>query len=262
MTEDNIVLSREEYERLVKLSHRIVFLPSAETQKNENLEFLESFTDEQIKKCFEAIENHPSYKNGVMRHGYGLFYKERDKTIFATFIMLGLRPKECLSIKFEDINLKNFTLFIHGENNKQRKDRVVPLSDDWIKVFERFITLPKIFWEGSEYLFPSFEDRTKPLSPQSWKSIMREKILKPLGFWVAPKPGETGKNKVTKFRTYSLRHYFAQKFLSKSDGDLNALSVVLGHKDLRCVHKYLNFNSDYISNLRNIMNKQDKEGNK
>lgn len=242
-----IRISVEEYSKLLEASKRITYLASDETQPGDNLKTLETFRKKDVDKMFKVLQNSKDYfKNGI-----GLWMKKRDLCILATLVYMGLRPREACYLKFSDINLIKGYAYIDRNNNKQKKPRVVPIPKSWMPYFKSFTKMPKYFWENSEYLFPSHE--SKVLSPGQWKRIMREKILKPSKLWLAPEDKNPAK---TKFRSYTLRHYFMQEMLRKSNGDLNAVATLAGHADLRTIKKYLNFNDDYLSKLSEIMNKK------
>ena len=98
-----------------------------------------------------------------------------------------------------------------------------------------------------KYLFPSYENNS--ISPERWKHIFREKILKVAGLWVAPEEGST----VTKFRSYTLRHTKATEIMNETH-DLFLVANMLGHAKLNSTKVYLHKDKKYMEYMRNRMN--------
>ncbi len=148
-------------------------------------------------------------------------------------------------------------MHIRGTNNKQRKDRILPIPEKLMKILVAYFKFPSYMWRGSKYLFPSMENDY--IAPQRWKAIFREKVLKPMGKWVAP--NNERKQGTPKFRSYNLRATRATELLDETQGDIFSVVNFLGHADLRSVTKYLPRCSYFQNQLRNALNGIDKKNN-
>src|SRR3989339_1336528 len=200
-SEEKIILTKEEYKSLLDRTKRQPLIYDS-FDKWDNLESLEVFSDKQILVCFDTLENCAHYPH----HIQGEWTKRRDISILSLLTFCGLRPGEACSLRFDDYVSAEDCLLIRPENNKQKRGRKVPLPKQAKKYISNYLKMPKYIWANSEFLFPSFENKQKPLSSRTWKYIMREKILKPSGLWVAPTGNKN--NRVPKFRSYSFRHSF------------------------------------------------------
>lgn len=178
------------------------------------------------------------YSKKYQKNIWGEWTKARDITLLLTIYLLGLRPKEACKMHSKDISVSDNTIHIQGSNNKQGKDRILPLPKKLLKAVLAFLKFPRYLWKGSKFLFPSFVNAS--LSAERWKHIFREKILKPSGLYE-----KAEKIQQTKYRSYTLRATRATELLNQTKGDIFLVANFLGHADLRSVTKYLP-NCDYL----------------
>lgn len=220
------------------------------TQKNTTTTMLDSdykripelFEQNDLIKMMDALDKITFQKDFY----WDKWIRLRNKAILCLLWYGGLRPKEACYLKFSDF--KDGKLLIRGENNHSKRDRIIPLKQEMMPYLIEYLELGK---RNKEWVFPSFNDKTQPLSPTRWKAIMREYILKPIGRWI---PAEKGT--VPRTRSYSLRASFAVRTLKKSN-NLKYLQELMGHKDLRTLAHYvrltMNDNPKHIDNLREAM---------
>lgn len=200
------------------------------------------FSQADVGMMFDQIDR----SNEYLKTDWGQWMKARDKAILATIYILGLRPGEACGLRFDDFNLQDGTVFIRGENNKTKKDRVLPLPPDLIPYYQNYFKFDRLrFWKGSPYLFPSAE--RQHIAAGHWKFIMREKILKPLGLWEAPV-----NSTVPKYRSYTLRHTRATELLNKYK-DIFLVANVLGHAKLNSSKVYVHTAQDYREYMRKAL---------
>jgi len=197
------------------------------------------FSKDDVETIINTVENSDKY----LKNNWGEFLRARDKCIVLLLYSLGLRPKECLSLKFSDFKFNEWVVIIDGKNNKEKKSREVPITESVANALKEFLSFPRVFWNGSSYLFPSFEDRTRPLSPGRWKGILREKILKPAGLY------EVGKT-----RSYTFRATKATELL-ESSADPYLVASFLGHSDLRMLPRYALKTKSFKEKMRDELNK-------
>jgi len=213
----------------------------------------EIFGKTEVDKMVMTIMQSHNYPDNI----WGEWMKMRDSTLLMSIYLLGLRPNEACSLHKDDFNLKEMTVHIRGTNNKQRKDRILPIPEKLLKFMQVYFEFPQYLWKGSNYLFPSMEN--EHIAPHRWKHIFREKVLKPMGKWVAPK-NERGQG-IPKFRSYNLRATRATELLDETNGDIFLVANFLGHADLRSIKKYLPHCSYYQDYLRKVLNKIDSKKN-
>ena len=192
---------------------------------NDCKTFQEDWTEEEINHMFATLQDSQKYLKTI----WGDWMKARDLCIMALMRYLLLRPREACWLKFSDF--KNGRIKIRGENNKEKKDRPLPIPEKLKEYISFYLSFPRWMWKGSDYLFPSAEN--EKLSPERWKHIFREKILKPSGLY-EPKEG----TKMPRTRSYLFRQSGATQLLDKTNNPW-LVAQVLGHSDLRTVKKYL-----------------------
>lgn len=202
----------------------------------------EIFSEAEIGAMLEQIDKSLDY----LKTAWGEWMKARDKALLMTIYILALRPNEACALRFDDFNLKEGTVLIRGENNKVKKDRVLPLPPDLIPYYQNYFKFERVrFWRGSPYIFPSLE--SPKLSAQRWKHTFREKILKPLGIWEAPV-----NSTIPKYRSYTLRHTRATELLNKYK-DIFLVANVLGHSKLNSTKIYVHKSLDYMEYMRKAL---------
>ena len=210
-------------------------------EETKKLPFI--FTDYEISDMLEIIDNSKDYFDNEL----GEWMKARDKTILMSSYLLALRPKEACHLHCNDVDVNDATILIRGSNNKTKKDRFLPIPNKLIPHFESYLSYSRIkFWKGSNYLFPSLEN--EKISPERWKSIFREKILKPLNLWVAPI-----NSTIPKFRSYTLRHTRATQLLNKYKY-IFLVANILGHGRLDSTKIYLHKSKEYVKYMRACLN--------
>lgn len=204
-----------------------------------------TFEENEIAEIIKQVFRSEDY----LKNEWGKWMRFRDAALVATIYFLALRPKEACGLRFDDFDLRKMIVKIRGENNKVKKDRVIPIPKILKYFLEPYLKFPRTrFWKGSPYLFPSFSNNR--ISAGRLKHIFREKLLKPLGLWEIPKNW-----KLPKYRLYTLRHSRASHILKKQNKkfgqtDIYAIANLLGHADLRSTLIYLHTDEDYTNYLR------------
>jgi len=212
----------------------------------------EIFTEQEVMQIVLQPLKSQDYWTKDGYADWGEFFRMRDVCLLATIYLLGLRPKEACCLRFDDFDFRSGNVKIRASSNKVRKERVLPIPATLMKFYRKYLTFPKArFWKGSKFLFPSFG--SEHLSASALKTIMREKILKPLNLWEMPV-----NSKKSKFSTYTLRHSRASHLLNKQiqesgQPDIYAIANILGHSDIRSTTVYLHTDKKYQDYLRELM---------
>jgi len=190
----------------------------------------------------DTITNSNKYQKNI----WGEWMKARDKLILIIQYEHALRPREVCQLRFDDFNLMEKTIKIQAKNNKQKKERVIPICKRIKPYVEEYFKFPSWMWKGSPYIFPSFQNQY--LSPERWKYIFREKILKPSGLWIKPIAPQFSKT-----RSYTLRHSRATELINNTK-DIYLVANVLGHADISSTTCYLHKTKEYMDYIRICLN--------
>lgn len=152
------------------------------------------------------------------------FYNCRNKLFFALLIELGLRHKEVIDIKIN--NIKNNRILITGKGNKER---ILPLGINILSILDKYLLfrsaydinkVPQLFinykGDGVSYYFP-------------------RKILN----YVKKVTG------INRLYLHLFRHSFATWYLING-GDPLRLKLILGHTQLKMVDYYTHLANQYL----------------
>ena len=168
-------------------------------------------------KLLEIVYNYPyQYK----------FLRYRNHAIFSTFIFAGLRKQELLNLKFADIDLDNFTLFVR--QGKGNKDRIVPISYTLAQTLRRYKEERKRLNKTNPEFFSSLKGNTG-FTENGLKKLI-DQIRKSSGIF---------------FTAHKLRHSFATLML-EGGCDIYSLSKMMGHSDIKTTTIYLAASAEHL----------------
>lgn len=160
--------------------------------------------------------------------------------LFFVQTMFGLRISEVCKLKKCDIDFEKRQIKIRDSKNPNRtkegygKDRYVPMPEVAISPLKKWLEI--IADLNTEWLFPSEKSPEKHFViriAEDWFSDFRKKAgLDEIEMY-------KGKNKqpLYKFRTHSLRHFYAQRIYDNT-GDIYVTSKLLGHSDIETTTIY------------------------
>jgi integrase len=154
------------------------------------------FTDDELSALFTEIDRLPS-------NGSNSFFHEIAPVLFRLIYTCGLRPNEGRELLTENINLVSGEIFIR--KTKQKKERIVVMSDDMLSMCRRYDVRRNIIFHSSLYYFPADDGN----------ALESAKILAALNkAWTAATC--TPQNPVPhSIRVYDLRHRFASACLNR-----------------------------------------------
>ena len=183
------------------------------------------FSDEKLYELFHAVDADTSIDQ---------FAGCILSTLLRLIYTCGLRPSEGLRILRDHINLT--TGEIHLVKTKMNKERFVVVSDDMLRLLNKFISIRDLVFPESEYLFPAPDGEPYPTH---WLSDKFRKYFRSLY-------PETPLSEMPCARVYDLRHRFASQCLINwlNEGvDLNArlpyLSTFMGHGSMNETEYYI-----------------------
>lgn len=197
--------------------------------------------EDEIQKINETIINSKMYSNNKS----GIFLRWRDLTCIHLLIRLGLRPLECVNLKWKDIDFENRLVYIDPLSNKVRNNMPAILTRPAEEIIIRYQRVLKEMGIQSEYLFPSY---------WSWKPITRagfsdryRKILKEAGILKFDHYDAEGKIKYN-YNMYSGRHKFATDVYSKTR-DTTAVKELCRHTQLLSAQFYIHLDEKQRTNI-------------
>lgn len=145
----------------------------------------------------------------------------RDRAMLEVLYATGLRVSELVSLRLEQINLRQGVLRTFGKGNKER---LVPLGDEAMHWLERYWREGRGLLLGdkaSDVLFPS--SRGDEMTRQTfWHRIKRHASTAGINASISP---------------HTLRHAFATHLLNHG-ADLRTVQLLLGHSDLSTTQIY------------------------
>lgn len=163
--------------------------------------------EEHIKKIFSSCD--------YIENPY------RMKAIFSLLYGCGLRVSELVNIRLSDCDFNTKFVKIYGKN---RKERIIPLSDKIVNILQAYIEKERKFFkyaQTSEYLFLS-RKKGKITRVQIFNLIKKLQELSGIDKKVYP---------------HLLRHSFATKLL-ESGVNLRIIQELLGHSKLSTTTVY------------------------
>ena len=137
-------------------------------------------------------------------------HEYRDFMIIRTLLDTGMRIGECLSIKVEDLDLKDNTILLHAENTKGKQSRYVFFSTKLATELKRWLKYKDRYLE-TDLLFPT--TRATSLQVNNFETNLRK---------YAERVG------LSNVHPHCFRNNFAKRFLMNG-GNVYVLSQILGH---------------------------------
>ncbi len=153
----------------------------------------------------------------------------RDKTIFETLYVTGIRVSELVSIKEKDINFAGGLIKILGKGNNERLvffgKKLLKTLKSYRKVWNSLMTDESNFF---------IKKNGKPLNPSNvWYIIKKRSMVLPIKRNVFP---------------HVLRHSFATHLLN-GGADIRSVQELLGHKNLSTTEIYTHVSKDRLKKI-------------
>ena len=168
----------------------------------------------------KAKRRPPTYKQDELDRIFAAC-DEGEKTIYATFLLTGLREQELCHLTWADVELGNLditTLRVSGEGKqgfspKDYEERVIPIPRELAELLEK---LPRRW----PVVFPTKTGRPKTHLLRRLKEIAEAA-------------------KVTGATLHKFRHTYATRLL-ESGSDIVTVQKLMGHSDIETTRQYLN----------------------
>lgn len=143
----------------------------------------------------------------------------RNYALLLLSLDTGIRPREALSLRVEDVSIPARVVTVRAETAKTREERTMPICDQTAQTIAKLVSVRPAEWRNAP-LFCAWDGQ--PLGISSWFHAVKG-YGKKIGINISP---------------YSLRHLFALYFL-RNNGNVFALQRIMGHSDLSTTKIYV-----------------------
>lgn len=185
------------------------------------------FSDDELSRLFCAIDKFtPSSKNA--------FSAYQLPVIFRLIYTCGLRPKEGRLLLCRNINLSTGEILI--TNTKNKRDRVVVMSDDMRNLYCKYDEFRKNIYPHSVYAFPSTNGKAYS---SNWLGARFSEC------WANANP-HCVESDLPRVRVYDLRHQFASTTIHRWLNEKRDLKVMLLYLQSYMGHCKLSSTAQYI----------------
>lgn len=154
--------------------------------------------------------------------------------IFRLMYTSGLRPQEACALVDTDINLMNGEILIHI--NKRRKERVIVVSDDMLRLLNEYAQQKENIFVRTSYFFPRI-DGSQYTSQQLGKLCDK--------CWADANPDKS-QSELPRLRPYDFRHAFATTVLQNWLDEGKDLYTMLPYLRAYMGHEHFSDTAYYI----------------
>lgn len=182
------------------------------------------FTDAELAMLFHATDTIDAEP----------FASEIAPVLFRLIYTCGLRPNEGRELKRADINFSTGEILI--TKTKRKKERVVVMSGDMLRMCKSYDVRRGIFAKGSEYFFPIRDGG-------AYRPGQLDRLFKKC--WALANP-ETDAAILPSVRIYDLRHRFASAALNRWLDESRNLYAMLPYLRAYMGHENLSDTAYYI----------------
>jgi site-specific recombinase XerD len=167
------------------------------------------------------------------------FRTYRDVSLTALMLFNGLRSREVIELRMEELRLSEGQFQVRGKGNRER---VLPLSDDTIQTLERYLGIERPHVD-SPYVFLCLKgpQRGRPITPAGLRSLFRH---------------HRRSTRVLLANPHRFRHTFGTT-MARSGVSLPALMHLMGHSHIHTTMLYVSLSPEdvwreYHQAIRNI----------
>jgi len=156
------------------------------------------------------------------------FHTYRDLSIIALMLFNGLRSREVIELRVQDLRLSESRFSVRGKGNKER---MLPLSDDTLQTLQRYIEFERAP-SPSPYLFLCLKGRRRssPMTPAGMRSLFRH---------------HRKTANVTLANPHRFRHTFGADMV-RFGVSLPALMHLMGHSHIRTTMLYVTLSPEDV----------------
>lgn len=157
------------------------------------------------------------------------FYAQfRDYCILVLMLDTGMRLNEICSLEIKDVDLRARQIILPAKKNKNRKPRVLPISNETVRLLLQLITESRQYFD-SDYVFNTYYG--EPINEKTIQKAIN-KYAEKAGIEKRVSP-------------HVIRHNFA-KMAALNGMDIFSLMRMMGHADISTTRRYVQINDDDI----------------
>lgn len=168
----------------------------------------EPLSDDEIRKLFSI----PNTK---------LYTQFRDLVMMYLMLDTGMRISEVCELEVHEIDFKTRDILLPANKNKNRKPRLLPLSNQVVKLLLELVTENKSHFDTSYVFLSNIGTKYNPNSFRKRLNNYRDKA----GIDKSVSP-------------HLFRHMFCKNFILNG-GDIFTLQRIVGHADITTTRKYI-----------------------
>lgn len=200
--------------------------------------------EDYIKENFIALLEKPRIEHKIPRtlsreqamklleYSFNMSYpyrlcKYRNRAMIAIMLMAGLRRKEVLNLKLNEVSIENGSIFI--TQGKGGKDRIIPINSRLKILLSEYLQQRQKFSKTCVYFFVSIQNDNQ-LGNSGIKKLVE--MLK--------------KRTKIDFSAHTLRHAFARLML-EGGCDIYTLSKLMGHSKITTTTIYLSCSNQQMT---------------
>lgn len=181
----------------------------------------EPFTDDEIERILSIPDS-------------GQYAQFRDLVMMYLMLDTGIRIREVCELEVNEIDFKTRSIILPSSKNKNRKPRLLPLSNQVVKMLLELVTENKAHFDTSYVIVSNIGTKYNPNSFRKRLGIYR------------------GKARIEKrVSPHLFRHTFCKNFILNG-GDIFTLQRIVGHADITTTRKYIQLDNDEIRNQHSL----------
>ena len=191
-----------------------------------NLAFVRGYTLNNIAKHIKQIPVYESTRNSISTEKFNNILESTPTNdmiiLFTIAYYTGLRIGELVSLKWQNININEKLIYVTSETKKtkNKKNRVIPISDKIIHYFQ----LPDAGYKDIDYIFTYNNHKYH----ENHLSKTFKRILRKLNF-------------EEKYNFHCLRHSFISNLIERGV-DINTVKELAGHSCIQTTMLYCHSN--------------------
>jgi integrase/recombinase XerD len=182
---------------------------------------IEPLTDDEIERII-SVPNCSEYA------------QFRDYVIMFLMLDTGMRISEVCDLETKEIDFKTKSIILPASKNKNRKPRILPISNQVVRLLMELVTENKSYFDNEYVFLSNCGTKYNPNSFRKRLLIYRDKA----GIKKRVSP-------------HVFRHMFCRNFILNG-GDVFTLQRIVGHADISTTRKYIQMDDATIKNQHSL----------
>lgn len=158
----------------------------------------------------------------------------RDLVMMYLMLDTGMRISEVCELEIDEIDFKTRDILLPASKNKNRKPRLLPLSNQVVKMLLELVTENNAHFDTTYVILSNIGTKYNPNSFRRRLNIYKEKA----GITKSVSP-------------HGFRHLFCKNFILNG-GDIFTLQRIVGHADISTTRKYIQLDDDELRSQHSL----------